>query len=108
MSTKKDLPSSPFIVLYRWRLHPGAEDSFIHAWSHITKSLRTRGSFGSRLHRGSDGLWYSYAQWPNSQTRDQPFAAGPVDASANARMREAIAETLPEIILEIAADFIRS
>jgi hypothetical protein len=28
-----------FIVLYRWRLHPGMEDSFVAAWSRITGAV---------------------------------------------------------------------
>jgi heme-degrading monooxygenase HmoA len=97
--------SPPFIVLYRWRLHPGEEQSFIAAWSRVTELLRTqRGAIGSRLHRGSDGIWYAYAQWPNSEAREQAFALGPVDAEAKAAMRQAIAEGLSEVILECVAD----
>ena len=36
----------------------------------MTEALRvTGGSLGSRLHRGSDGIWYGYAQWPSEETR---------------------------------------
>jgi heme-degrading monooxygenase HmoA len=45
-----------FAVLYRWRLHPGLEESFIEAWSRVSEGLQKRGSLGSRLHRGHDGL----------------------------------------------------
>jgi hypothetical protein len=95
-----------FVVLYRWRLHPGSEDGFVRAWSRTTDLLRARGSLGSRLHRGSDGLWYGYAQWPSAQARAEAFALGPVDDSAIARMRQAIAESLPEVVLEPVADFL--
>jgi hypothetical protein len=95
-----------FVVLYRWRLHPGSEDGFVQAWSRTTDLLRARGSLGSRLHRGSDGLWYGYAQWPGAQARAEAFALGPADDAASARMREAIAESLPEIVLEPVADFL--
>jgi heme-degrading monooxygenase HmoA len=96
-----------FVVLYRWRLHPGAEAAFVAAWSRVSDLLlRERGSLGSRLHRGADGLWYSYAQWPSAEARASAFAAGPVDPEASARMRAAIAETLPEVVLESVADFI--
>ena len=95
-----------FVVLYRWRLHPGAEASFIEAWSRVTKLLRERaGSLGSRLHRGDDGLWYGYAQWPSAETRRRAFAQ-PVDPAAQAQMRAAIAETLPEVLLEPVSDFL--
>ena len=95
-----------FTVLYRWKLHPGSEASFIEAWSRISELLLAqRGSLGSRLHRGTDGLWYSYAQWPSAEARLQAFAAGPVDAEASRQMRAAIAEELPEVVLESLADF---
>jgi len=42
-----------FAVLYRWRLHEGAEEAFVAAWSRISERLLAeRGSLGSRLHRG--------------------------------------------------------
>jgi hypothetical protein len=95
-----------FAVLYRWRLREGAETSFIEGWSRISQLLlRDAGSLGSRLHRGPDGLWYSYAQWPSAQAREQAFARGSLDPQASRQMREAIAETLPEIVLESVADF---
>ena len=95
-----------FIVLYRWRLHAGAEDAFVQGWSRITALLRARGSLGSRLHRGSDGLWYGYAQWPSAQVRQAVFALGSLDETASARMKSAIAESLPEITLEARADYL--
>lgn len=95
-----------FAVLYRWRLHEGAEQSFVQAWSRISERLLVeRGSLGSRLHRGPDGWWYSYAQWPSAEARDRAFAAGSVDPQAGQQMREAIAESLPELVLESVSDF---
>ena len=95
-----------FVVLYRWRLHEGAEESFTAAWSRLSELLLSeRGSLGSRLHRGPDGWWYSYAQWPSAQARDQAFAGEALDPEASRRMREAIAESLPELVLESVADF---
>jgi len=94
------------VVLYRWRLHPGSEASFIAAWSRITESLRTHaGSQGSRLHRGNDGLWYGYAQWPDDATRQRAFAQ-PLDPEASAQLRAAIAESLPEVLLAPVSDFL--
>lgn len=103
---KTTLSTKPgFAVLYRWRLHPGSEDSFIEAWSRVSELLRSeRGSLGSRLHRGADGIWYSYAQWPSAQARDDAFSLGPVDPQASERMARAIAERLPETVLEPVAD----
>jgi heme-degrading monooxygenase HmoA len=96
-----------FVVLYRWRLRPGSEAAFVAAWSRVSEVLREeRGSLGSRLHRGSDGLWYSYAQWPSQEARAVAFALGPADREAAAAMDAAIVERLPEVILEPMADFL--
>jgi len=96
-----------FVVLYRWRLRTGMEDAFVAAWSRVSALLLAeRGSLGSRLHRGSDGIWYSYAQWPSAQARERAFALPSVDAEASNAMREAIEESFPEIVLACAADFL--
>lgn len=100
-------PIAPgFVVLYRWRINPGTESVFIEAWSRISDLLRHRGSLGSRLHLGNDGLRYSYAQWPSAQAREDAFALGSVDPDADEKMKLAIAERLPDIFLEPRADFI--
>ena len=95
-----------FAVLYRWRIDPAKESQFIEAWSRVSEALlKERGSLGSRLHRGGDGRWYSYAQWPSAEARDRSAALPPVDEEAGARMRDAILERLPEIRLESVSDF---
>ncbi|KRA16383.1 antibiotic biosynthesis monooxygenase [Lysobacter sp. Root604] len=96
-----------FCAIYRWRLHPGTEQTFVEAWSRVTDLLlRERGSLGSRLHRGPDELWYSYTQWPSATARAEGLALPSVDAEAWDRMRACIAEGLPELILEPVADFL--
>ena len=80
---------------------------FVAAWCKITEGLRSkRGGLGSRLHRGPEGIWYAYAQWPSAATRTHAFAQEPVDAEAEEVMRAAISERLPEIPLEPVADFL--
>ena len=79
-----------FVVLYRWRLHDGAEASFVQAWSQVSAHLlATSGSLGSKLHRGPEGMWYSYAQWPSAAAREAAFARGPIDPEATRQMRGA-------------------
>ncbi len=96
-----------FAVLYRWRIHPDHEPQFVEAWSKITARLHAeRGSRGARLHKGGDGLWYSYAQWPSAETRSRAFAGPPLDAEASAQMKAAIAESFPEIVLTPVADLL--
>ena len=97
-----------FVVLYRWKLRPGHEDEFVEAWSRVSDLLlKERGSLGSRLHLGSDGIWYSYAQWPSAEVRQQAFAQGPVDAEASGRMNAAILERFQEVVLDSRADFLQ-
>jgi heme-degrading monooxygenase HmoA len=97
-----------FVVLYRWRIHEEYEEEFVKAWSRNSDIyLKELGSLGSRLHRGSDGFWYSYAQWPSEQARKEAFANGTADADASARMEIAIAERFPPVILNVQADFLQ-
>jgi hypothetical protein len=101
--------SSPgLVVLYRWKLRPSSEQAFVRAWSVITESLLRQGSLGSRLHLGSDNIWYGYAQWPSRAARDQAFATDSTaeETEAMAAMQAAIAERLPEIELTPQADFL--
>jgi hypothetical protein len=95
--------------LYRWKLAAGREQDFVAAWSANTSVLRTLGSFGSRLHRGDDGWWYGYAQWPDAERRTLAFAAAKaIDGYAAAWevMRDAIVESMPEIALDVRADYL--
>ena len=94
------------VVLYRWRLREGMEEQFVQSWSEVTAHLLDEhGSLGSRLHRGDDGVWYAYAQWPDTETRRIAFADAR-DLPAREHMRAAIAESLPEILLEPVADYL--
>jgi hypothetical protein len=95
-----------FTLLYRWRLRPGMEAAFVEAWTQVSLELRQRGSLGSRLHRGPDGLSYSYAQWPSEGARAAAFSLPPGDAAARTAMRDAIAESLPELVLESVSDLL--
>lgn len=96
-----------FCAIYRWRLHPGSEEAFVTAWSRVTQLLREeRGSLGSRLHRGPDNVWYSYTQWPSAEAKAEGLSRLSVDPLAWQQMREAIAESLPELVLEPIADFL--
>jgi hypothetical protein len=94
------------VVLYRWRLRPGMEDAFVPAWRDVTEALLRHGSFGSRLHRGDDGLWYGYAQWPDAATRAAATAAGAVDPALIARMAACIEASFPETALAPVADLL--
>ncbi len=95
-----------FVVLYRWRVNPELEDQFIESWSAITDYfVQHFDSLGSRLHRGDDGIWYAYAQWNTAEQRENAFLNAEIQAS-RVKMREAVAETLAETILDVQADFL--
>ena len=93
--------------LYRWKIKPEKEVQFERAWSYVTEQLReTSGSFGSRLHRGDDGLWYGYAQWPSLEARGQANLKHEQFLEARRLMRDATIEILPEIVLTPISDFL--
>lgn len=93
-----------FVVLYRWRITPEKERQFIESWTKVSEYYRDQlGSLGSRLHRGTDGIFYSYAQWLSEDQREQAFQKIP-DLPAREKMRECIEESFPEIRLEIVSD----
>lgn len=94
------------VVLYRWRLRAGTENAFIEAWSRMTELLRFRGSLGSRLHRGADGIWYSYAQWPGGKVREAAFAEGSPDPEVSAQITACIAEHFPETVMSPVSDYL--
>ncbi len=109
--------SPGLVVLYRWRLAPGREAEFAAAWRDATEALLARGSLGSRLHRGDDGLWYGYAQWPDAATRSDAFAdarrfeaslsEAASSASPSMRMRACVVESFPDVLLSPVADLLR-
>lgn len=93
-----------FIVLYRWRTKKGMEDQLIESWSEVTKFIvENYDSLGSRLHLGDDGIWYAYAQWKSAGQREKAFSEMP-ESEARKKMREAIEESFPEIILTNVSD----
>jgi hypothetical protein len=82
------------------------EKSFEEAWSFVTRELREReGSLGSRLHLGSDGWFYGYAQWPSREARENARFTAEMDR-AFTTMKSAIEESLDEIVLDPVADFL--
>lgn len=83
------------------------EEQFAQAWSRVSQLLlEEHGSLGSRLHRGEDDIWYSYAQWPSEEKRNSSAALPHVDLEARAKMNEAVAESLPDIVLASVSDFL--
>lgn len=105
------MPATPavvgFVVIYRWRLHPGKEDQFQQVWSRNTPLIIERcGGLGSRLHKADDGTWLAYAQWPDRVTWEASYSIPNWDPEGSKLMEEAIAERLPRTLLEPVADFL--
>lgn len=98
-----------FVVLYRWRLLEGCEESFIKAWREVTEFyLENFDSLGSRLHKGDDGIWYAYAQWKTLEQRENASENSEAIGDAFEKMHVAIDERYPEIILDVQADLLKS
>ena len=95
-------PVDAVAFLYRWRLKPGMEAHFVEAWTRRTESLLGRGSLGSRLHRGDDGMWYGYALWPSERARERAFAT--TIMAEGPSMDDAVVERMPEVRLETVVD----
>lgn len=97
-----------FTVIYRLRVKPELENQFVESWRTITEYYLNNfeGALGSRLHRGSDGLWYAYAQWQSDEHRQSAFKNRP-DLPARVKFNESVIENFPEIRLEIVSDLLK-
>lgn len=94
-------------VLYRWTVKPGMEEQFRQGWVEGTRAIHKHcGSYGARLHKNADGVYVSYARWPDEETRQA--CSGKVDHSKDGfpEMREATEEFLGEELLPITDDLL--
>ena len=93
-------------VLYRWRLKPGREAEFAAAWAEGTALIhKACGSYGARLHEGSDGLLWSYAAWPSEESRQKCFKENNwFEMECFRVMQDCIAERFEEIPLGVVED----
>lgn len=94
----------PHVVLYRWRVTKDREAAFVEAWDAITRGYLLHGSLGSRLHRGHDGVFYAYAQWPSQEAQESAFSLGATRPEASAALRAASGDREPEVVLDPARD----
>lgn len=84
-----------YVAVYAWKVRPGYEERFREAWRRGTRQITgIYGSFGSRLHRASDGRFIGYAEWPDEATWKKAFDAKMVydDPEARAMFVEALEE----------------
>jgi hypothetical protein len=82
-----------FAVAYRWKITPGKEAQFEEGWRAGTAAIAAEfDGWGSRLHRGEDGCFYAYAQWPDRATWEAAMESRMrhSDDEARKKYREAI------------------
>lgn len=93
-------------ILYRWRVTPGREDEFRSAWLEGTRLIhKTCASYGARLHQGEDGLFWSYARWPDEAARKACFDAHDFFSRDCFRtMQACIEERFDDIVLSVTDD----
>lgn len=79
-----------YAITYRFTLTKPSEANaakFIACWSGITEFFKTEaGALGSRLHKGEDGAFYAYAQWPDKKTFEAAGSVLPTEDFVRLRM----------------------
>lgn len=96
-----------FVVIYRWRLHPGKEMQFQEIWSRNTPLIIEHcGGLGSRLHQAEDGTWLAYAQWPDKETWERSYSVPNWSPPGAPLLQDCVAESFPRILLHPVADFL--
>jgi hypothetical protein len=101
-----------FAVVYRWKLIPGREAEFEAGWRAGTEAISKEfQGWGSRLHKGDDGCFYAYAQWPDRATWEKAMETRMRHSNneARAKYREAIAPDGFETLFsgEVIADLLQ-
>ncbi len=80
-----------YAISYRFKLTQSsaeAETQFITCWSGITEFFNEKaGALGSRLHKGEDGCFYAYAQWPDRQTFEAASEILPTESFVKLRLQ---------------------
>jgi quinol monooxygenase YgiN len=95
------------VYIYRWKIKTDKEAQFIEGWEFITRELREKcGSLGSRLHKGDDGLYYGYAQWPDRESREKAQITGPEVTRARMLLKDAVEQAFPDVELTPIADYL--
>lgn len=93
-------------ILYRWRVTPGRDDEFRSAWLEGTRLIHKRcASYGARLHKGEDGLFWSYARWPDEAARAACFEENDFFSMDCFRtMQACIEDRFDDIVLTVTDD----
>lgn len=60
-----------FYALYTWELNESLAAQFVGEWERVTVEVYENcGSYGARLFRDEEGLYYSIAKWNSKSDRD--------------------------------------
>jgi len=97
-------------VLYRWKLKPGRESEFEEAWTQGTRQIhQTCGSYGAVLHHDGEGIYWSYACWPDEAARQRCFTENDwFSQDCFKTMQACIAERFDEVSLVITNDELKA
>ncbi|HEX7048123.1 MAG TPA: antibiotic biosynthesis monooxygenase [Gammaproteobacteria bacterium] len=84
-----------FIIIYRWRIHPGREEEFRAAWEELSEQyIQLRGQRDAKLSQGNDGVWIGKAIWPDRDSYILALERGVTDPQIANRMNACVAEKL--------------
>jgi hypothetical protein len=85
-----------YAVCYRFTLQPKAltmgrrmaEAAFVDLWTAMSEFFRAEcGALDSRLHRGADGAFYGYAQWPSAERFNASREVVPTEEFVRLRLK---------------------
>lgn len=84
-----------FIVVYRWRIHPGREEEFRAAWEELSSQyIQLRGQLDAKLTSGEDDVWVGKAVWGDRDDYILALERGVTDPRVANRMNTCVAEQL--------------
>ncbi|CAM3637680.1 hypothetical protein [Litorimonas haliclonae] len=103
-----------FAISYKFALStptPENEKKFAECWKGVTQFFQNNaGALGSRLHKGEDGAFYAYAEWPDKATFEASQQVLPTEDFVKTRLVWAEICEPSEILWagEVVADLLKS
>ncbi len=84
-----------FIIIYRWRIHPGRDEEFRAAWEELSQQyMQLRGQLDAKLTQRDDGVWVGKATWPDRESYFLAHERGVPDPAVANRMNSLVTERL--------------
>lgn len=98
-----------FAVIYTFIVKKGRDTDFIYSWEGLTRLIyQYENSFGSKLHRASDGKYIAYALWPDKETWENAGQNLPDEASEfRVLMKESCSEITTDHEMDTISDLTR-